>query len=69
VPERAQHPLEVAALLADVGARPDVVANGVLHDVVEDTGASAFDVRRRFGPAHRRACARDDRRCADRRSR
>ncbi len=44
------HPLEVANILADM--RLDVVclAAGMLHDVVEDTTATAEVVREEFGP-------------------
>jgi hypothetical protein len=45
------HPLEVAALLYDHGATDEVIAAGVLHDVVEDTSASSERIRRRFGSA------------------
>jgi (p)ppGpp synthase/HD superfamily hydrolase len=43
------HPLEVAALLNGRGFDDDVVAAGVLHDVVENTSATVEDVRARFG--------------------
>lgn len=43
------HPLEVAALLANLGAPDEVVAAGVLHDVVEDTSTTPEQIRRRFG--------------------
>ena len=43
------HPLEVAALLSGHGLDDDVVAAGVLHDVLEKTDASVADVRERFG--------------------
>ena len=43
------HPLEVAALLSGRGADDEVVAAGLLHDTVEETGASVDEVRRRFG--------------------
>jgi (p)ppGpp synthase/HD superfamily hydrolase len=43
------HPLEVAALLSGRGFDDEVVQAGVLHDVVEDTGATIEQVRRRFG--------------------
>ena len=53
------HPLEVAALLSGRGYEDAVVAAGLLHDVVEDTAASAGEVReprrtgRRLGPLDR----------------
>jgi (p)ppGpp synthase/HD superfamily hydrolase len=49
-PGGAEHSLEVATLLAETGARRDVIAAAVLHDVVEDTAASLDDLRARFGP-------------------
>jgi (p)ppGpp synthase/HD superfamily hydrolase len=44
------HPLEVAALLYDVGAGDHLVAAGVLHDVVEKADVGAAELRERFGP-------------------
>jgi (p)ppGpp synthase/HD superfamily hydrolase len=43
------HPLEVASLLSFAGAPDTVVAAGVLHDVIEDTGAAADDLRALVG--------------------
>lgn len=43
------HPLEVGALLSGRGFDDEVVAAGLLHDAVEDTGAGVEDVRLRFG--------------------
>jgi (p)ppGpp synthase/HD superfamily hydrolase len=43
------HPREVAALLYCAGAPDDLIAAGALHDVIEKTPATAFDLRRRFG--------------------
>ncbi|MFC1787952.1 RelA/SpoT family protein [Patescibacteria group bacterium] len=43
------HPLCVAYKLAEMGIHPNVVAAGLLHDVVEDTGIELDDVRREFG--------------------
>lgn len=43
------HPREVASLLEDAGAPDHLIAAGALHDVIEKTPATAFDVRRRFG--------------------
>jgi (p)ppGpp synthase/HD superfamily hydrolase len=37
------HPLEVAAVLSGRGFDNEVVAAGLLHDAVEDTGASVED--------------------------
>lgn len=44
------HPLEVAGLLHDAGYADDVVAAGVLHDVLEDTSAKPSDLEASFGP-------------------
>ena len=44
-----EHPLEVATLLYDAGAPDHVIAAGALHDTIEKTGASAADLRSRFG--------------------
>jgi (p)ppGpp synthase/HD superfamily hydrolase len=43
------HPVEVACLLHEAGYSDEVVAAGVLHDVLEDTDASVEDLERRFG--------------------
>jgi (p)ppGpp synthase/HD superfamily hydrolase len=43
------HPIEVATLLADVGAPDYVVAAGVLHDTIEKTSTEPEDLRERFG--------------------
>ena len=43
------HPLEVASLLYNTGAPDDVVAAGVLHDVIEDTSTVIEEIRQRFG--------------------
>jgi HD domain-containing protein len=45
-----EHPREVARLLADAGAGDDVVAAGLLHDTVEDTGVTVAELREAFGP-------------------
>jgi HD domain-containing protein len=44
------HPIEVASLLYYSGCRDEVVAAGLLHDVIEVTSATAADVARSFGP-------------------
>lgn len=44
------HPLEVGVLLHNTGAGDEVVAAGVLHDVIEDTNVSLAEIGRRFGP-------------------
>ncbi|HEY1568300.1 MAG TPA: HD domain-containing protein [Solirubrobacteraceae bacterium] len=43
------HPIEVATLLADVGAPDYVIAAGVLHDTIEKTSTEPEDLRERFG--------------------
>ena len=43
------HPLEVAGLLQDAGYQDEVVAAGVLHDVLEDTDAERSELESRFG--------------------
>ena len=43
------HPLEVAMLLTNRGFADEVSAAALLHDVVEDTGATVADVEARFG--------------------
>jgi (p)ppGpp synthase/HD superfamily hydrolase len=43
------HLLEVACLLHEAGYADEVVAAGVLHDVLEDTDAERRDIETRFG--------------------
>jgi (p)ppGpp synthase/HD superfamily hydrolase len=43
------HPVEVACLLHEGGYPDEVVAAGVLHDVIEDTDAELSDLDARFG--------------------
>ena len=43
------HPIEVGTLLYEVGATDDVIAAGVLHDTLEKTNATAYEIRSRFG--------------------
>lgn len=43
------HCLAVASILADLRVPPSVVAAGLLHDTVEDTGITLNDIRRDFG--------------------
>ena len=43
------HPLEVAEMLEGCGYRDEVVAAGVLHDVLEDTDARPDEIEQRFG--------------------
>ena len=44
------HPLEVAHLLRGRDYPDDVVAAGVLHDVIEDAGVTRGELEERFGP-------------------
>jgi (p)ppGpp synthase/HD superfamily hydrolase len=44
------HPIEVASLLHEAGYPDEVVAAGVLHDVLEDTDVEADELEERFGP-------------------
>ena len=43
------HPIEVARLLRDDGQRDEVIASGLLHDVLEKTATTSAELRRRFG--------------------
>jgi (p)ppGpp synthase/HD superfamily hydrolase len=43
------HPVEVACLLHEAGYADEVVAAGVLHDVLEDTDAEHGELEARFG--------------------
>jgi (p)ppGpp synthase/HD superfamily hydrolase len=43
------HPREVASLLYAAGAPDHLIAAGALHDVIEKTAVTGFDLRRRFG--------------------
>jgi (p)ppGpp synthase/HD superfamily hydrolase len=43
------HPVEVACLLHETGYPDDVVAAGVLHDVLEDSDADRDELEARFG--------------------
>ncbi len=44
------HLIEVAELVATVGAPEDVVCAALLHDAIEDQGISALMIADRFGP-------------------
>jgi (p)ppGpp synthase/HD superfamily hydrolase len=44
------HPLEVASLLYAAGAPDDLVAAGVMHDVIEKADASPSELLELFGP-------------------
>jgi (p)ppGpp synthase/HD superfamily hydrolase len=43
------HPVEVACLLHEAGYSDEVVAAGVLHDVLEDTDAELSELEAQFG--------------------
>lgn len=43
------HPIEVGTLLYQAGATEHVIVAGVLHDALEKTNASAYEIRSRFG--------------------
>lgn len=45
----AEHPIAVAELLLGAGHRDEVVAAGLLHDVVEHAGVAPATLRRVFG--------------------
>ncbi len=44
------HPLGVARITAGLGLDPETIQAALLHDVVEDTGATVDEVRSEFGP-------------------
>jgi GTP pyrophosphokinase len=44
------HPMEVAAILADLELDAETIAAALLHDTVEDTNLTAEEVKREFGP-------------------
>jgi (p)ppGpp synthase/HD superfamily hydrolase len=46
-----QHCVETAALLAELGAGPSVVAAGLLHDTVDDAGLDYGSISQQFGAA------------------
>ena len=43
------HPSNVADLLSGVGASPEVVMAGYLHDTTEDAGVSLSEISEKFG--------------------
>ncbi|KRK34207.1 RelA/SpoT family protein [Loigolactobacillus bifermentans] len=43
------HPIQVAAILAELKMDPETVASGFLHDVVEDTNITLGDLNELFG--------------------
>ena len=46
---QVSHPVAVAGLLQDAGCAEEVVAAGLLHDVVEDTPFTLEEIKGRFG--------------------
>lgn len=45
------HPCECAVIVATMTDSPTVIAAALLHDVLEDTGATRTEVLEKFGPA------------------
>ena len=43
------HPLEVANILSSMTDDMEIIAAGVLHDIVEDTDGTLDEIRKRFG--------------------
>ncbi|HVH64692.1 MAG TPA: bifunctional (p)ppGpp synthetase/guanosine-3',5'-bis(diphosphate) 3'-pyrophosphohydrolase, partial [Candidatus Acidoferrum sp.] len=48
--EYVNHPLEVAAILADLELDAETIAAALLHDTVEDTNLTGEEVKKEFGP-------------------
>ena len=48
--EYVNHPMEVAAILADLELDAETIAAALLHDTVEDTALTAEEVEKEFGP-------------------
>jgi GTP pyrophosphokinase len=48
--EYVNHPLEVAAILADLELDAQTLAAALLHDTVEDTALTADQLEKKFGP-------------------
>ena len=44
------HPIEVAAIVGTMTDKQEVIAAGVLHDVVEDAGIAMEEIGEKFGP-------------------
>jgi (p)ppGpp synthase/HD superfamily hydrolase len=45
------HPMEVMQILTDNGCPEEVIAAGILHDTLEDTGATPEEIKSLFGEA------------------
>jgi myo-inositol-1(or 4)-monophosphatase len=43
------HPLEAAVIVGTMTDDQEVIASAVLHDVVEDTGVTIFEIEEKFG--------------------
>ena len=43
------HPMEVAAIVGTMTNDPEIIAGALLHDTVEDTGATPEELEERFG--------------------
>lgn len=43
------HPLEVAQILSSMTDDQEIIAAGVLHDIVEDTDGTLKEIKKRFG--------------------
>ena len=43
------HPMEAGAIAASLTSDKDVIAAAILHDTLEDTSATAEDIKREFG--------------------
>ena len=44
------HPIEVAAILAQMQLDPETIAGALLHDVIEDTPVELEQIEKQFGP-------------------
>jgi len=44
-----EHPLAVAHLLANIGFESDMIASGILHDIIEDCDVTVEQLTERFG--------------------
>jgi len=43
------HPVETAYILSQIGMDPEAIEAGLLHDCIEDTGATYQDIKKEFG--------------------